>query len=94
MQFTFLDKSLDVGVCANTFSSEAGEKGINKRRMVPSCLKPVLMAKRLLQRCCCSVKCFVVEETLPNFPLAEFFISGELSLVTTQLIILITQQTC
>lgn len=30
IQFTFLSKSLNVGVCANIFSSEADEKGINK----------------------------------------------------------------
>lgn len=81
MQFTFLDKRLNVGVCANIFSSETDVKGINNQRMVPSCLKPVLIVKRLLQYCYCSVKCFVVEETLHNFPLVEFFISGELSLV-------------
>lgn len=31
MQFTFRDKSLNVGVCANIFSPEADEKGINNR---------------------------------------------------------------
>lgn len=54
MQFTFLDKSFHVGVCANIFSSEADEKGINNRRMVPSCLKPVLIeavAATLLMFC-------------------------------------------